>query len=136
MLRTSPDDSRFRADFESGAIAPEQFTHREHVRLAYIYLCELDLDDAYARTRKAILSLLKRNQIDTAKYHETLTLAWLKAVRYFMSKTTSAESAGQFIDLNPRLLDSKIMLTHYSPETLFSEEARAMFIDPDIDPIP
>lgn len=136
MLRISPDDARFRDDFESGAIAPEQFSHREHVRLAYIYLCEGSLEEAYVRTREAILSLLKRNHIDSAKYHETLTLAWLKAVRYFMSKTATADSAEQFIRQNPRLLDSKIMLTHYSPETLFSEEARAMFIDPDIEPIP
>lgn len=136
MLRISPDDSRFRDDFESGAIAPEQFTHREHVRLAYIYLCEGSLETAHARTKEAILSLLERNNIDVTKYHETLTLAWLKAVRFFMSKTASADSAAQFIELNPRLLDSKIMLTHYSPETLFSAEARAMFIDPDIEPIP
>jgi hypothetical protein len=136
MLRIAPDDIKFRADFESGAIKPEQFSHREHVRLAYIYLCESNLATAHARTRDAIQSLLQRNNIAAAKYHETLTLAWLKAVRYFMSKTADAESAAQFIELNPRLLDTKIMLTHYSPETLFSEEARAMFIDPDIEPIP
>ncbi len=136
MLRISPEDSRFRDDFGSGAIAPEQFTHREHVRLAYIYLCEGSLEEAHERTRVAIQALLRNNRIDSAKYHETLTLAWLKAVRYFMSQTTRADAAAEFIELNPRLLDSKIMLTHYSPETLFSAEARAMFIDPDIEDIP
>ena len=34
------------------------------------------------------------------------------------------------------LLDPKIMLTHYSAERLFSPEARAEFVEPDIDPIP
>ena len=136
MLRLSHEDKRFRDDFESGAIAPEQFSHREHIRLAYIYLCKGGLDEAYARTKEAIQSLLQRNHIDSAKYHETLTLAWLKAVRYFMGNTASADSAAQFIEQNPRLLDSKIMLTHYSPETLFSDEARAKLIDPDIEPIP
>lgn len=40
------------------------------------------------------------------------------------------------IERNPELLDSRIMLTHYSAEVLFSDEARARFVDPDIQPIP
>ncbi len=39
-------------------------------------------------------------------------------------------------DNNPRLLDAKIMMTHYSAEVLFSEEARARFVEPNISPIP
>jgi hypothetical protein len=34
------------------------------------------------------------------------------------------------------VLDTKIMLTHYSAEVLFSPEARALFVEPDLDPIP
>jgi hypothetical protein len=34
------------------------------------------------------------------------------------------------------LLDSRIMLTHYSTELLFSDKARAKFVEPDLDPIP
>jgi hypothetical protein len=37
---------------------------------------------------------------------------------------------------NPALLDSKIMLTHYSATVLFSAEARGEFVEPDISPIP
>jgi hypothetical protein len=33
-------------------------------------------------------------------------------------------------------LDSKIMLLHYSAGLLFSPEARAAFVEPDLDPIP
>ena len=40
------------------------------------------------------------------------------------------------MEQNSRLLDSRIMLTHYSAATLFSAEARAMFIAPDLAPIP
>ena len=58
------------------------------------------------------------------------------AVRHFMVITPSSESADEFIEKNPRLLDSKIMLTHYSAEVLFSEEARAKFVEPDLHPIP
>jgi hypothetical protein len=37
---------------------------------------------------------------------------------------------------NPILLDSKIMLTHYSAEVLFSPEARARFVEPNLESIP
>jgi hypothetical protein len=53
-----------------------------------------------------------------------------------MEKTPSAESADDFIEKNPRMLDSKIMLTHYSAEVLFSDEARAKFVEPNLEPIP
>jgi len=136
MLTISPDDAAFRDAFEAGRIAPAMFTHREHVRLAYTYLCELSVDEAYGRAKGAILALLARNSLDTAKYHETLTLAWLKAVRHFMNATKHAGSSHEFLELNPRLLNSRIMLSHYSEGRLFSEEARASFIDPDLEPIP
>jgi hypothetical protein len=34
------------------------------------------------------------------------------------------------------LLDTRIMLTHYSAELLFSDAARADFVEPNLDPIP
>ena len=43
---------------------------------------------------------------------------------------------GLFIEQNPEMLDSKIMMTHYSAETLFSDEVRVKFVEPDLDPIP
>lgn len=58
------------------------------------------------------------------------------AVRYFMSSTPPCASADDFITANPVLLDSKIMLTHYSADLLFSAEARTGFVAPDLDPIP
>ena len=46
------------------------------------------------------------------------------------------DSAESFIDQNPEMLDSNIMMTHYSAEVLFSNEARARFVEPDLEPIP
>ena len=53
-----------------------------------------------------------------------------------MHRTPSALSADDFIRQTPLLLDSRIMLTHYSTERLFSPQARAAFVQPDLDPIP
>ena len=37
---------------------------------------------------------------------------------------------------NPLLLDSKIMLTHYSRRPAVLGQARAEFVEPNLDPIP
>jgi hypothetical protein len=53
-----------------------------------------------------------------------------------MAGAAGAESADQFIDRNPRLLDAKIMLSHYSAEVLFGPGARAGFVQPNLAQIP
>lgn len=132
----SKEDRDFQIDFESGKVLPADFNHRAHLRLAYVYLAENDTETACRMMRESLQSLLQHNHIDVSKYHETLTRAWIMAVRHFMEKTPNAASADAFIDQNPIMLDAKIMLTHYSAELIFSEEARATFVEPDLDPIP
>ncbi len=132
----SSQDRDFRQRFEAGEIAPEHFDHRAHVRLAYVYVTELGTDGAHLAMRNSLLAFLERNGVETSKYHETITRAWILAIRHFMERTPGATSADDLIERNPELLDSKIMLSHYSVEALFGEEARAQFREPDKDPIP
>jgi hypothetical protein len=132
----SMNDREFRMAFEAGAFAPADFSHRAHVRLAYVYLAGSDVETALARMRTALLGFLAHHGIPAAKYHETLTRAWILAVHHFMQRTPDAMGADDFIERNPLLLDAKIMLTHYSTGLLFSDAARAGFVEPDLDPIP
>lgn len=132
----SADDRAFQSDFEDCRVRPEDFDHRAHVRLAYIYLAGHDTGHALQHMREALHRFIRHNDIPVAKYHETMTHAWILAVRHFMAQTGSAESAAEFIDAHPQLLDSRIMLSHYSAEVLFSPEARARFVEPDLDGIP
>ena len=131
----SEEDRIFLAAFEACTVAPSQFNHQAHVRLAYVYLTEYNTDAAVQKMRDALLKFLEHNSIPRSKFHETLTRAWVLAVRHFMNRSISA-SAAEFIAKNPELLDSKIMLTHYSASVLFSPDARASFVEPDLDPIP
>jgi len=132
----SPDDRRYTADFAAGRIEPGAFDHRAHIRLAYTFLAEHDTETALTLMRAALLAFIRRNDVPVAKYHETLTRAWILAVRHFMAITPAAESSAAFIARNPQMLDAKIMLTHYSAEVLFSPEARARFVEPDLERIP
>jgi len=132
----SQSDHDFRAAFEAGAYAPADFGHRAHVRLAYVYLATNDVERATTLMRAAIVNFLRHHGIAHTKYHETLTHAWILAVFHFMHRTTEASSAEEFIERTPLLLDSRIMMTHYSAERLFSPHARHEFVEPDLDPIP
>jgi hypothetical protein len=132
----SPDDRLFLADFAACRVHPDAFDHRAHIRLAYAYLAEHEADTALRLMRSALLAFIQHHGIPAAKYHETLTRAWILAVRHFMMTSPDSESAASFIARNPAMLDSRIMMTHYSAEVLFSPEARARFVEPDLKVIP
>lgn len=134
--RVSAEDRVFRTEFESCQFPPARFNHRAHIRLAYVYLAEHDTDTAHRLMQQALLGFLRFHGVDLSKYHETMTRAWIMAVRHFMESSPDSESSDVFIETNPRMLDAKIMMTHYSAEVLFSEEARARFVEPDLSPIP
>ena len=133
---TSQSDQAFLTQVESCEYQITEFNHRAHLRLAYIYLAEHDVDTAYVLTRKSILNLLKHNRIELDKFHVTITRAWILAVRYFLETVRISNSSNEFIDSMPEMLDSKIMMTHYSEGKLFSDQARKEFVQPDLDPIP
>ncbi len=132
----SESDLQFRSAFEACTCTPDSFTHRAHIQLAYAYLAEHDVEAALSLVRRALQTFIAHHDIPPAKYHETITRAWILAVRHFMESSPGARSADEFIDANPRLLDAGIMMTHYSAELLFSDSARAEFVDPDLEEIP
>ncbi|NOK06667.1 MULTISPECIES: hypothetical protein [unclassified Myxococcus] len=105
------------------------------MRLAYVYLSEHGTEASISRMRTALQRFLAHHGIPAAKFHETLTRAWVLAVEYFMAKVPSVSSR-DFIEQHPELLDYRIMLTHYSAQVLFSADAREAYVEPDLDPIP
>ena len=134
--RASADDDRFRKAFEAQLIEPAAFDHAAHVRLAYVYLCEHSVEGAVERMRRSLRAFLTHLGADLSKYHETITRAWIMAVDHFMDQSVACASYADLVRINPQLLDSKIMLTHYSADVLFSAEARQRFVEPNVQSIP
>lgn len=134
--KISSEDQSFRRAFEACECPASDFDHRAHVRLAYVYLCEYAPDQAHKSMKHSLLRFLRHLGIGESKYHETLTRSWVMAVNHFMNLSPECHSANDFIDQNPVLLDTKIMLSHYSAEVLFSPAARTQFVEPDIQEIP
>lgn len=134
--QASEADREFLRAFEARRVEPAMFDHPAHVRLAYCYLCSHPPELAAERMRDALRAFLHHLGAGEGKFHETITRAWILAVAHFMEKPPPHQSAADFMAANPELLDSKIMLTHYSAELLFSAAARATFVPPDIQAIP
>ncbi|PTX56527.1 hypothetical protein C8N43_1186 [Litoreibacter ponti] len=134
--RPSIEDVDFKDRFEAGDVKPSDFSHRDHLKLVYVYLCESDTETASKRMRSSLSQFLKDNGVPASHYHETLTLSWTQAVKHFMVKAVAPTSFDAFIAIDDRLLDPNVMLTHYDRNTLFSDQARQEFVPPDLQSIP
>lgn len=132
---TSPDDRQFRSAVETGAFPVDQFDHRAHLRLAYIYLAETEcVASTVELVKTALTGLLAQAGIPPSeKYHATLTEAWLNLVAARMhSDKTTYQDVADFLRRHAELLDTKLLLTYYSESRLYSEVARNTFQEPDL----
>jgi hypothetical protein len=128
------NDQAFVDAFERCEIANEGFHHRDHVRLAWIYLRHQPPLDALAR----FVASLKRFAAAKGKpglYHETITWAYLLLIHERMQREVS-DDFDTFASENPDLLVWKpsILDRYYNHETLDSELARRTFLMPCREP--
>jgi hypothetical protein len=110
------------------------FGHREHLELAWSYLRLYSIDEANEAMVAAIRHVARLHGAED-KYHETITRAWLHLVAVH-GQRWSADSFETFMDLNPDLLNSKLLQHFYSRELILSEPARAAWTAPDLRPLP
>ena len=127
------DDEFIRA-FESCTLPEAMFHHRDHLRLAWLYLGRYGHGAAQARIAESIrryaASLGKAE-----KYHHTMTLAWLKLVAGAVQRLPGSDLE-TLLAAHPYLLDKKALEAHYSSSLLGSETARQAFVEPDLKPLP
>jgi hypothetical protein len=129
-------DREFLEAFERCELPPATFHHRDHVRLAYIYLTLHEPDAALEMMRSGLHRFLVHAGAPASKYHETITRAWLLAVEHFMRAAGPTDSFEQFAASASPLFAPGAMETHYTPELLSSDTARRRFVEPDLQPIP
>ncbi|HEX4964330.1 MAG TPA: hypothetical protein VF173_26160 [Thermoanaerobaculia bacterium] len=126
-------DAEFLASFEDGSFPNSAFHHRDHVRLAWIYLRHHPPLEALARFATGLRRFAAANG-HPGLYHETITWAFLLLLRERMERTGGGTGTWEdFAATNPDLLSWKpsILDRYYRPETLGSELARRVFVMPD-----
>ena len=131
-----PDtDDAFVEDFESCRIANSTFRHADHIRLAWIYLCRHGYPEAEARMREGIRRLAVHAGAP-GKYHETMTIAWMRLVAVGLALSPQAGTFADFSRAHAWLLDKNAVLAFWSRERLMGDTARAQWIDPDMKALP
>ena len=124
----------FLAAFEAAVIPRSEWTHAAHVHMAWLYLMRFSPAEAMERVRCGIQKLNAVIGV-AGGYHETITVAF---VRVISARLLHAEPYASFRDRNPDLFDRSLsaILRHYTRERLFSGEARAAFVEPDLASLP
>jgi hypothetical protein len=124
-------DTEFARAFERGDVPPSEFSHRSHIRLAWVYLQEgPTFDAALNRVRDGIQQFAAAaGKAD--KYHETITVAWMQLLAAAGQRVGASISFDELLRLAPELADKDLPLRYYRRRRLFSDAARASWVPPD-----
>lgn len=125
--------------FEDQSLPLGQWTHRAHLKVAYLYLLRFSFDETMLRLRAGIRAYNAAQGIvdsPTGGYHETMTCAWLQLVHTTLRQFGAAETADAFFDAQSQLTQKRALLLFYSRDRIMSAEAKATFIAPDLAPLP
>jgi hypothetical protein len=128
-------DEDFLRSFEDLSLPAELFHHREHIRVAWLYLKSSDATRAGERMSKAIRKFANHHGA-TQKYHHTLTLAWMRLVAAALVVAPEGYSFERFLAAHPELTDKNILGKFYSAELLQTAAAREGWVEPDLQPLP
>lgn len=121
--------------FIARSLSKESWTHEAHLLVAIWHLKTYSKWEATCLLRSRIMVYNEKVGTEnsaTSGYHETLTLFWIWVVGGFLQK-----NEGFFPDLAKRFFQSPyakrdLPLFFFTRERLFSVEARAVWVDPDI----
>jgi hypothetical protein len=117
--------------FEDCTLANGDFHHRDHVRLAWIYLQQYPALEALARFADGLRRFAAANG-RAGLYHETITWAYLFLIHERMAGAAAGETWEVFAARNADLLawNPSVLDRYYERETLFSDRARRLFVLP------
>jgi hypothetical protein len=127
-------DTAFARAFEAWSVPAAELDHVAHVRVAWVYLHEAaSVEEALPRMRDAIRRFAAAAGA-SQKYHETITVLWMRLLADLKARGTAGELA-DVLRAHPALADKELPLQYYSRERLFSDEARAAWVEPDRQPL-
>ncbi|MDQ3805469.1 MAG: hypothetical protein M3416_16775 [Acidobacteriota bacterium] len=137
LYRSDEEVEEVLRGFESCELPAAEFDHGRHLTVALALLARLGDERATAaRMREGLARFIAGNGVDPRKYHETLTLFWVRRVRAFAARAGTgrplAELANELIE---ECGDSRLVFEYYSKAVVDSDEARARWVEPDLKPL-
>ena len=128
-------DNAFIEAFLTGSLPPQQFHHRDHLRLAWA-LIRLTGEDEAARRITSGIRYFAAKHGHAGKYHETMTRFWVRIVAHAVSARPDITTFDAFLAAFPLLLEQDLPYRHWRRETMASPTARAQWVEPDIQALP
>jgi hypothetical protein len=133
------NDDAFIQQFEACSFPFDQWHHRAHVKLAYLYLTRSGFALAATKLRRGIRAYNVANHVPdlpASGYHETITQFWLRIVETTVQQYGELPTADEFFDFHPQLSQKKNHRLFYSPGLFMSPEAKREFVKPDLTDLP
>jgi hypothetical protein len=126
------DDATFVARFRDTTLPVDAFRHRDHVRMAWLYLREFGLETAAARFPADLRAFAQAHGVP-GLYHATITWAYLALIDERM-RAAPHDDWNTFATAHPELFAWKpgVLDRLYSTERLWSQAARDGFVLPDL----
>jgi hypothetical protein len=120
-------DVELRERFEDLTLSVSEFSHREHLRIAWMYLRDyplLRVLEIFPANLKRFASSVGAHQL----YHETITWAFLMIISERMVE--AHENFDDFLRSNDDLTRRDFLDRYYQREVLESRRAREHFVFP------
>lgn len=135
------DDSKLLDAFEARTLPFDQWTHRCHVKVAYLYR-KHSFAEALEQVRAHIKAYNAANNVPEGPmqgYNETTTHALLHLIAAVMrayEATHPVTTADSFCDMHPQLMSKHVLRFFYSPQRQMDPRAKTEFVEPDLTPLP
>ena len=135
-MTLTTEEQAFIEAFEGGTLPAGCFRHRDHIRLAWLYLHLYPVPAALARIVEGIKRFAHRHGHD-GLYHETITYTFFFLINERMERGGRAGSWDAFAARNTDLLTrgKALLNVYYRAETLDSDLARKVFVMPERQPL-
>lgn len=136
------DDATFLQQFEDLTLPFEQWTHRSHLKVAYLYLCTYPLEEAIVHMRTGIKRYNGANDVPEGPdegYNETTTQAFMRIIHAVMQAygdVMPVATAAEFCDTHRQLMSPQILRLFYSPSQRMHPDAKTRFVEPDMTSLP
>lgn len=132
-------DPELLAAFTACTLPIEQWTHRAHVRMAYLLASQSPLPDAIAAARQRIQAYNAAVGTPAALdrgYHETITQAFMRLTAAAIARTGPHRDSEDFCIAHPELLDKRVLRQFYTSPRVMTFDAKRSFVEPDLRPLP
>jgi hypothetical protein len=120
----------FGRELLAGYRRERRFGHREHLHMTWSYLRRGEGDRVLP-----FLCHVAESHGETEKLNVTLTRFWVQATSHAIERSGDV-GFDALIEGMPHLLEKDLPFRHWSREAIFSPQARAGWVEPDLRPLP